>query len=82
MKKYVCRDICDVCHVLNHNTRALENQIKKVSRRGNGFIILGTIFGALIEHCLIEQIQKIAALDEQIGVLNAEIRKLRDKEGD
>lgn len=87
--RITCNSVTDIVEVFNHNTEVFTHGIKKINqkitrlnKKSRSHVWLGIIFGTVIELCFIEQNQKIAALGEQISALNAEIKELRDKEGE
>lgn len=89
MRRRTCNSMAEIADVFNHNTEILTHAIKRINgkiarleKRNRSHVWLGIIFGTVIELCFIEQNQKIVALDEQISMLNEEIKELRDKEGD
>lgn len=89
MRYVSCYNMYEVADVANHNTRAFVRMIQRANakiarleKKNRSFVWTGIIFGAVIEFCIMEQSQKIAALNEEVSALNAEIKELRDKEGD
>ncbi len=89
MRNVPCGNIYEVVDVVNHNTRTFvrmvqraNEKITRLEKKSRSFVWTGIIFGAIIEICILEQNRKIAAMNEEVSTLNAEIKELRDEEGD
>lgn len=89
MRNVSCGNIYEAVDVINHNTRTFARMVQRANKRiarlekkNRSFVWVGIIFGVVVELCFLEQNQKIAALNDEVSTLNAEIKELTDKEGD
>lgn len=89
MRYVTCCNMYEVADVANHNARTFvrmlqraNEKITRLEKKNRSLVWTGIIFGAVMELCIMEQSHKIAVLNEEVSALNAEIKELRDKEGD
>lgn len=70
-----CDNVNQALWFLNHNTDVFHRRIRRLERWNRSHVLVGIIFGVAIGF-------RIDMLEEKLGRLDAEVRKLSGEKGD